>query len=87
MTKTYRLEFNEEKQKFHLDNYDRDTPGWETVFEHCSDLEWRIFESYVHRIPKSKLTNKYVFDCANEIQIFMKNLIENNISFDLKYKL
>jgi hypothetical protein len=73
----YRLEFNEKKQKFHLDRYthEENTHGWVTIFEHCTDLEFRIYESYVNRVYKKKLTIAYLLKCAFELKGFYKNLM------------
>jgi hypothetical protein len=51
MEKTYRLEFNEKQQNFHLDNYTHEpnTFGWFTITDHCSDFEFKVFEAYVNR--------------------------------------
>jgi len=75
----YRLEFNEKQQGFHLENnpnHPENHCGWFTIFQHCTDTEFRIFESYVNRIKKRKLTKKYLLKSADEIKVFMKNLIE-----------
>lgn len=84
MTRTYRLEFNEQKQKFHLDNYRNreNTHGWVTIFEHCTDFEFQFFESYVNRIKKKKLTIEYLFKCADEVKGFMNNLLEYRMDFN-----
>jgi hypothetical protein len=78
MEKTYRLEFNEKQQNFHLDNFthEEETHGWFTIFEHCTDLEFKIYESYVNRVPKKKLTKAYLLKCAIEVKGFMNNLLE-----------
>ena len=78
LAKTYRLEFNEQQQMFHLDNYshEENTHGWFTIFEYCTDLEFWIYESYVNRIKKKKLTKTYLLQCAKEVESFMSNLTE-----------
>jgi len=84
MEKTYRLEFNEKQQNYHLDNYthEENTHGWFTVFENCTTLEFRIFESYVKRINKKKLTKEYILKSATEIKIFMANLLEDKLKIE-----
>jgi len=76
--KTYRLEFNEKQQKFHLDNFTHkeNTHGWFTIFEHCTDLEFKVYEAFVNRILQKKLTKEYLLKCANEVKGFMNNLLE-----------
>jgi len=82
MESTYRVEFNEKQQCFHLDNYSHreNSFGWFTIFEHCTDLEFKIYEAYVNRIPKKRLTKEYLLKCASELKRFMINLLEYNIS-------
>lgn len=81
METTYRLEFNEKQQAFHMDNYthDENTHGWFTIFDHCTDLECRFYESYVNRIPKKELTKSYLLKCAIEV----KNLLDNMMKYNL----
>jgi hypothetical protein len=81
MEKTYRLEFNEKQQHFHLDNYTHQegTHGWFTIFNHCTDLEFKIYEAYVNRLNKKKLTMQYLLKCAEELKGFSNNLSEYNI--------
>lgn len=79
---TYRLEFNEKQQGFHLENEHKDfmakenTHGWITITDHCTDNEFHILEAYVNRIKKRKLTNEYVLMCLSEVKGFIKNLAE-----------
>ena len=80
--KKYRLEFNEAQQSFHLDNYTHEegTHGWFTIFEHCTDLEFKVYESFVDRkLEKKKLTQEYLLECADEVQRFWDNLSEYNV--------
>jgi hypothetical protein len=63
MEKKYRLEFNEAQQSFHLDNYTHTEGkhGWFTIFEYCTDLEFKVYESFVNRkLEKKKLTKEYL---------------------------
>lgn len=78
MERTYRLEFNEKQQYFHLDNFthEENTHGWFTIFEHCTDFELKVYQAYVYRIPKKKLTKAYLTQCAIEIKGFMNKLTE-----------
>jgi hypothetical protein len=78
MEKTYRLEFNEKQQNFHLDNYTHEpnTFGWFTITDHCSDFEFKVFEAYVNRVEKHKLTKNYLLKCLSEIKGLMDNLQE-----------
>jgi hypothetical protein len=82
MERTFRLEFNEKKQKFHLDNYthEENTNGFVTIIESCTDLEYRIFESYINKVKKRKLTVEYLLKCRHEIVGFINNLLEYNIN-------
>lgn len=78
METLYRLEFNEKQQHFHMDNYTHieNTHGWFTIFEHCTDTEFEIYESYVNRIKQKSLTKEYLLKCAIELKGFMNNLSE-----------
>jgi len=78
MERTYRLEFNEKQQNFHLDNFTHEegTHGWFTIFEHCTDVEFKVYESFVNRVPQKKLTKEYLLKCATEVKGFMNNLLE-----------
>jgi hypothetical protein len=83
MKDTYRLEFNERQQNFHLDNYTHEpnTYGWFTIKKKCTDFEFQIFESFVTRIKKKELTKAYLLKCKDELDLFIKNLKEYNIEF------
>ena len=78
MERNYRLEFNEKQQNFHLNDFsnEENTHEWFTIFEHCTDLEFRIYEAFVNRVPQKKLTKDYLLKCAVEIKGFMRNLTE-----------
>jgi hypothetical protein len=81
MERTYRLEFNEKQQNFHLDrgSHEENTHGWFTIFEHCTDLEFKVYEAYVNRKPLKKLTKEYLLKCAIELKGFTSNLLEYNL--------
>ena len=76
-----RLEFNEEHQQFHLDNFNSEegTNGWVTIFDYCTDFEYQVFEAFINRVPNKKLTIEYLLKSAIEIKGFMSNLMEYNI--------
>ena len=82
METTYRLEFNEKQQHFHLDNYthDADMHGWFTITEHCSDMEFHRFEAYVNRTKVDKLTKEYLLKSLSEIKGFINNLMEYKLA-------
>ena len=78
----YRLEFSEEQQLFHLANKSTSTPnthGWITINDNCSDVEFRIFESFVNRVKKNKLTNEFVKQQLVELNGFYNNISEYRI--------
>ena len=81
MESVYRLEFNEKQQHFHLDRgtHDTNTHGWFTVFENCTDREFKIYEAFVNRVQKKKLTKEYLLKCAIEVKGFTSNLLEYNL--------
>jgi len=80
MEKLFRLEFNEKQQHFHhaypLQYTKPNTHGWHTITDFCSDDEWYIFEAYVNRTKKRKLTLSYVLKSFFELQGFYSNLHE-----------
>ena len=80
--KTYRLEFNEAQQGFHLDNYTHEEGmhGWFTIFEHCTDIEFKVYESFVNRVHKKRLTKEYLLKCATEVKQFTNNLLEYRLT-------
>ena len=82
MERLYRLEFNEKQQNFHLDNYthENDTYGWITIADHCSDLEFQIFDAFINCKGKKKFTNEYVLKTFSELKKFINKLMEYNIS-------
>lgn len=85
MENLYRLEFNEKQQAFHLADHttERDTHGWFTIFEYCSDVEFKIYEAFVYRIEKKKFTKEYLLKCAEEVERFTKNLMEYGLWINL----
>ena len=87
MSRKYRLEFNEAQQSFHLNNYTHteETNGWFTIFEYCTDLEFKVYESFVNRkLEKKKLTKDYLLECANEVKRFLDNLSEYKVEINEK---
>ena len=82
METTYRLEFNQNQQHFHLDrgNAEPNTHGWITITDHCTDYEFRIYESFVNRVKKKKITNEYALRCLTEIKGFISNLMEYGLT-------
>ena len=84
MEKLFRLEFNEKQQAFHHayphQNKEPDTFGWHTVTDFCSDDEFHIFEAYVNRTKKRKLTLEYVLKSFSELKGFYSNLLEYKMS-------
>jgi hypothetical protein len=81
MDRTYRLEFNEKQQHFHLDNFTHEegTHGWVTILARCTDNEFKILESFVNRVPHERLTKEYILRCAMEVECFMINLLEHGL--------
>ena len=80
MEDLFRLEFNENQQCFHhaypQQKTEPNTHGWVTITDNCSDDEFDIFEAYVSRIKKEKLTLKYVLKSFSELKGFYSNLLE-----------
>jgi hypothetical protein len=80
----FRLEFNEKQQCFHLDNYNHEegSHGWFTIYKHCTNHEFHIYEAYVNRIPHKILTKEYLLKCAKELKGFINNLSEYKLTID-----
>jgi len=82
METTYRLEFNVKDQIFHMDDY-RHVPytaGYYTLREYCTDLEFMIFEAYINRTKKDRFSVEYLLKCLAELEVFLMNLTESNIT-------
>ena len=84
MEKNYRLEFNQEQQHFRLDNYTHEeyTNGWITVFEFCTDLEFKFLKSYIEVHAKGKLTENDVLGLSNQARALMVNLTRKSLTFN-----
>lgn len=82
MERTYRLEFNEKQQHFHLDNFTHqpNTFGWFTIFEKCTDLEFKIYKSYINREPKKVYTKDYLIKSARELENFTDHLLNRGLA-------
>jgi len=78
--KFFRIEFNEKKQHFHhaysFQNQEPYTNGYYTIAEYCTNEEWRVFEAFVNRVKKKRLSLEYVLKSFEELQGFYKNLLE-----------
>lgn len=81
-TTTYILEFSEKQQIFHLTNPSNHYKfgDWFTIYNECTDMQFHIYESYVKRIANAKLTKKYLMQCAKELEGFMANMREQQLS-------
>lgn len=84
-----RLEFSEDQQWLRLDNYTHpeNTNGFITVKAKCSDMECIIFEAFLTRTDglsisdsKIKYRNVDVLEAMQELETFLKSLMEYNLS-------
>jgi len=77
----YRLEFNEEKQQFHLDRFrhEENTHGWRTISDYCTDLEFKVFEAFINRKRKNKFTVEYLLKSKSELIRFWDILLEYHL--------
>jgi len=84
METTYRLEFNEKQQKFHLGDstHKPKTFGWVTVIDSCTNAEYLIFIAFAYRIKKRKVTLKYLIQCLKELGNFIAVLQAAKVSID-----
>ena len=83
----YRLEYNEKQQHFHLDNYTHEpnTHGWFTIVDYCSDLEFKIFESYVAAREVKPYTKEFLLQCLSESKQFLEHLIEYGVEIKFNF--
>jgi type IV secretory pathway component VirB8 len=81
MERTFRLEFNEKKQQFHLDNYTHEpnTFGWKTICEHITDKEWKFFNDHIKINKPKKYTVFYLRQKIEECKRLANILINNEI--------
>lgn len=86
LEKNYRLQFNEEKQAFHLGNltYKKDAPGWYTIFKHCSEMEYVMFKLFLDCYAPERITEEYVCECALKIEAFTNKWLNAGIVINLK---
>ena len=79
--KYFRLEFNEKQQNFHHSyphqKREPNTHGWVTIAEFCTDDEFFIFETFINRKRKKKISTDYVLKSFSELKTFWNDLIKN----------
>lgn len=82
MEKTYRLEFSEKQQCFHLGdvNHKENTNGYVTIKDNCTESEHEIFMCFLYEYRKQKLTYKFVIMKLCELMIFWEELIDHGYS-------
>jgi hypothetical protein len=76
---TYRLEFNEQQQAWHMDRGKAEpyTHGWITIMDNCNTAEAVFIECYCEaRKGKKRLTEEMVKKFCEECSVMMKCLIE-----------
>lgn len=78
METTYRLEFSEKQQLFHLDNrtHKENTNGWITICEHCTDSEFEIFQAYLEIKSAEVKTNDFIKSEFRRLKYFWERLLE-----------
>ena len=79
---TYRVEFNEKQQNFHLsrDRREPNTYGWFTVFESATDFEFKIFMAYIETKSVKRYSREYLTKCAVILPRFIANLLERGLT-------
>lgn len=82
MEKTFRLEFSEEQQCFHLDDMDHEenTSGYVTIKDNCTESEHEIFMCFLETISAQVLDYDLVMSKIQELIYFWEALIEHGYS-------
>lgn len=84
----FRLEFNEEQQKFHCDNYthEENTKGWFTVMSECTDIEYLMFDSFLNIKKQNKLTKEILTNAKEDFKQFLYNIYKDGLEVNFKNK-
>jgi hypothetical protein len=84
MQKTCRCEFSEQQQWLRLDNgtHEANTHGFVTIFNHCTDIEFKVFEAFTNRLKKKKMTTERLLKDAKEVVAFWNALLEYGIDIE-----
>lgn len=79
--RTYRLEFNEKQQNFHLNRgtHQENTHGWKTICEHITDYEWRYLRKFIEREERGKMKINDVFKIFNDSLVTFKEQLDRNV--------
>lgn len=82
MVNTYRLEFNEKQQQFHLDDgtHEIGTHGWRTITEHCSAIECVVLQCYIESKKKDHVTAIQAKKYLDELKAFWSALLKEGFS-------
>jgi hypothetical protein len=85
MEKRFRLEFNEKKQFFRLDNYTHEpnTNGWITVLDSITDKEYKLFKSVIDLIEPEKITEEFILSLIEKLKILVGYYVD---SFEESFK-
>lgn len=74
----YRIEFNEEKQHFHLErmtsNREENTNGYFTIASDVTDEDWKIFKIFIDSYAIRNLKKIWLWQKWDEIQNFKNEL-------------
>ena len=77
----YRVDFNEEKQQFHLDKFrhEESAHGWRTILDCSTNSEFKVFEAFINRKRKKKFTVEYLLKSKSELIRFWDILLEYHL--------
>ena len=83
METTYRLEFSEKQQLFHL-CYNRahkeNTNGWKTICHNITESEFDIFQAYLEIKSAEVKTNYFIKSEFRRLKYFCERLLEYGYS-------
>ena len=84
MENTYRLEFNEQQQEFHLDDFthEENTNGWFTIYGDCTEVQFKIYDTFVKSKKRKKYTKAFLIKCSLELDEFVQNLMEHKLAIE-----
>ena len=80
----YRVEFNEEKQHWHLHSLNKAYPtensfGYYTILKDSDDFDFHCFQSFVDSFMNEKYSIEFLKKCAKNYECFKDNLLKNNL--------
>lgn len=76
----FKLEFSERKKEFRLKSGRSCDSQWATIYENCTVSEFDLLKTYLGGFKNDEMSACFVLEKANDLQIFVNNLLKKNIS-------